>query len=196
MVVVQHFSRLYVEDDEVGAEGETGSLSRVLNEDMQVWSWQQERGSEDGKSGCLSAVPSALQQDSRPGRGSPRHLQRRNAPDPRQGPTRPPCTRVTARCFFKSLPGCFNPGMTQEQSDRMQIKRQLPANGRQRLAAASQWGGASRRGAGSPQIRSAFAIKGNIVSLYMGAARRGGGGGRAGRWQSGAVSAERMAGPA
>lgn len=62
----------------------------------------------------------------------------------------------------------------------MQIKSQPRANGRPHLAAVSQWGSASRRGAGSPHIRSAFSIKGNIVSLYMGAARRGGGGGGAG----------------
>lgn len=95
----------------------------------------------------------------------------------RPGPPRP-CG--AARCPFKSLPACFNLGVTRAQSERMQIKRQALANGHRRSAAASQWGGASRRGAGSPHIRSAFAIKGNIVSLYMGAARRGGGGGGAG----------------
>ncbi|XP_041330466.1 serum response factor [Pyrgilauda ruficollis] len=44
----------------------------------------------------------------------------------------------------------------------MQIKRQPAANGRRRSTAASQWDGASRRGAVSPHIRIAFAIKGNI----------------------------------
>lgn len=110
------------------------------------------------RSGVRPSVPAA-ERPARP--GSPR-----------------PCG--AARCPFKSLPACFNLGVTRAQSERMQIKRQALANGHRRSAAASQWGGASRRGAGSPHIRSAFAIKGNIVSLYMGAARRGGGGGGAG----------------
>lgn len=98
---------------------------------------------------------------------------------PQRRPRRTPGPRAPRRPF-KSRPACSNPGVTRARSDRMQIKRQPAANGRRRSAVASQWGGASRRGAVSPHIRSAFAIKGNIVSLYMGAARRGGGGGGAG----------------